>query len=190
MKANIAALCQKRASNFAQFNALVSELHTVAAHLTQVLINGNKILLCGNGGSAADSQHLAAELVGRFKKERAPLPAIALTTNTSTITAIANDYDFASIFTRQIEAIGQAGDALIAISTSGNSNNIIAAVQLARARNISTIALTGGSGGKLRDQVDFCLSAPSNETDLIQEFHIAIGHILCDSIESHFPFSS
>ncbi|HLC48502.1 MAG TPA: D-sedoheptulose 7-phosphate isomerase [Candidatus Norongarragalinales archaeon] len=144
---------------------------------------GNKLLICGNGGSAADSQHIAAELVGRFKKERRALPAIALSTDTSILTSLSNDYAYEIVFKRQVEAHGAAGDVLLALSTSGNSGNVLAAAKEARKRGMKVVALTGQDGGKLRRLADVCIRVPSQETDKIQEVHIAIGHIICDLIE-------
>lgn len=144
---------------------------------------GCKLLFAGNGGSAADSQHLAAELVGRYGRERPGLPAIALTVNTSTLTAIGNDYGYDRIFARQIEAIGTHGDVFVAISTSGNSINILRGVAAAKDKGISTIGLTGEDGGKLAEQVDFCVRVPTKDTARIQEAHITIGHIWCGLVE-------
>jgi D-sedoheptulose 7-phosphate isomerase len=154
----------------------------------QALKGGNLILLCGNGGSAADAQHLAAEFVNRFLIDRAALPAIALTTDTSVLTSIGNDSDFRQVFARQIEALGKAGDVLYAISTSGNSGNVIEAVKAARKRGMETIAFTGGDGGKLAPLCDLALIAPSRSTPRIQEAHITIGHIICQIVEEElFP---
>ncbi len=147
------------------------------------LKNGNKILICGNGGSAADSQHFAAEIVGRFKLERKGMPAIALTTDTSILTAIGNDYGFDRIFERQVEALGKEGDVLVGISTSGNSENVIKAVNKAREMGIYTIGLLGKSGGKLKDIVDLALIVPSNDTARIQECHLTIYHVICEEVE-------
>ena len=151
--------------------------------LSQLIREGNKVLFAGNGGSAADAQHLAAEIVGRFEKERSGLAAIALTTDSSNLTSIANDYGFESIFSRQIEAIGKEGDVLVAISTSGQSPNIVKAVTAAQAKGIVSIGLLGRDGGKLKDLVDHALIVPSANTARIQEAHILIGHILCQLIE-------
>lgn len=142
-----------------------------------------KVVLIGNGGSAADAQHIAAELVGRFNKERKSLDCVALTTNSSIITAIANDYNYEEIFSRQLDAIGKEGDILIAISTSGNSRNILKAVRLAHLRKIKVIGLTGKNGGKLKSLSDLPLVIPSHNTQRIQELHIAIGHIICNIVE-------
>ena len=153
--------------------------------LSQLIREGNKVLFAGNGGSAADAQHLAAEIVGRFEKERSGLAAIALTTDSSNLTSIANDYGFESIFSRQIEAIGKEGDVLVAISTSGQSPNIVKAVTAAQAKGIVSIGLLGRDGGKLKDLVDHALIVPSANTARIQEAHILIGHILCQLSKNH-----
>ena len=145
---------------------------------------GGKILIMGNGGSAADSQHIAAEIVGRYKKERRGLPAIALTTDTSILTSVANDYGYEHIFTRQIQALCRPEDAVIGITTSGNSQNVVNAIIEANAIGASTIGLTGGTGGKLVDLCKFNLVVPSSDTPRIQEMHIFIGHSLCDMLEA------
>lgn len=155
----------------------------VGNKITDIFKKGNKLLLCGNGGSAADSQHIAAEFVNRFRKDRNPLPAIALTTDTSILTSISNDYDYKHSFSKQILAIGQKGDMLIAISTSGKANNVIEAVNAARQKGLSTIGLTGNGGGKLKDLADICIKVPSHDTPRIQEAHILIGHLICDIVE-------
>ncbi len=149
----------------------------------EALRNHGKILLCGNGGSAADAQHIAAELSGRYLQDRAPLFAEALHVNTSYLTAVGNDYDFSRIYARAVEAKGSRGDVLICLSTSGNSKNIVEAVKQAQSQQITTIGLTGQQGGQLKILVDLCLCVPSMETPRIQEAHILIGHILCDIIE-------
>jgi len=148
--------------------------------------NKGKILICGNGGSAADSQHFAAELVSKFKLERQALPALALTTNTSIITAIANDYEFKNIFSRQIEALGRKNDILFAISTSGNSENVLEAIKQAKKQHLFTIGLTGATGGKMKSLCDILLEVPSKDTPRIQESHILIIHIICELIEKYF----
>ena len=140
-------------------------------------------MLCGNGGSAADSQHLAAEFTGRFIKDRPPIAAVALSTDTSALTCIGNDYSFNDIFARQVQALGKAGDCLIAISTSGNSGNVLAAVAAAKSLGISTIGLLGRDGGKLKAQCDVSIVVPSQVTARIQEAHILIGHSLCGAVE-------
>jgi D-sedoheptulose 7-phosphate isomerase len=144
---------------------------------------GNKVLIAGNGGSAADAQHIAAEFVSRFNFDRPGLPALALTTDTSILTAVGNDYGYEYLFRRQIEANGQAGDVFLGISTSGNSPNILQALQAARLKGLTTFGLTGASGGKMRELCDYCLCVPSSETPRIQEAHILIGHTLCAMVE-------
>ena len=153
--------------------------------------NGNKLLIFGNGGSAADAQHIAAEFVNRFRIERPPLPAIALTTDSSALTSIANDYDYAEIFAKQVRALGKAGDVALAISTSGNAANVLNALQVCRQVKITTIGLTGGNGGKLAGQTDhlLCVSETAN-TARIQETHILIGHVICELVDAQlFPGS-
>jgi D-sedoheptulose 7-phosphate isomerase len=152
--------------------------------ILKVLENGKKILICGNGGSAADAQHLAAEFVGRFETERKGFPAIALTTDTSALTALANDYGFEQVFARQVKALGVEGDLLIAITTSGNSPNVIAAVMAAREIGCGTIGLTGQKGKKLASLCDKSILIPSNRTCRIQEAHIVIGHIICEVVDA------
>jgi D-sedoheptulose 7-phosphate isomerase len=161
-------------------------LERIARALLSSLKAGKKIMLCGNGGSAADAQHIAAEFVGRFEKERRSLPALALTTDTSAITAIGNDYSYDAIFSRQVEGLGNEGDVLIAISTSGNSRNILEAVQAARARKIFTIALTGKDGGKIKDLADCSLIIKSDKTSHIQEMHIFALHAVAEAVEKTF----
>jgi D-sedoheptulose 7-phosphate isomerase len=161
----------------------VPDIAKAAAALIDSLKKGKKVLIFGNGGSAADSQHIAAELVGRFKKERKPLAAVALTTNTSTISALANDYGYDATFARQVEALGEKGDTALAISTSGNSKNVIEAARKARSLGIRTIGLLGGDGGLLKKECDISIVVGSAETPRIQEAHIMIGHILCGLIE-------
>ncbi len=161
-----------------------AELITEAAErCSAALAAGRKVLLCGNGGSAADAQHIAAELIGRFIDDRRSLPAVALTTDTSALTAIANDYGYDQVFSRQIEGLAKPGDVLIAISTSGNSANVNLAAQSAREHQCPVIGLTGKSGGRLATLCDTALIVPSNVTAQIQECHILIGHLLCDLIE-------
>ncbi|WP_346353554.1 D-sedoheptulose 7-phosphate isomerase [Azotosporobacter soli] len=143
------------------------------------LKNGNKILFCGNGGSAADCQHLAAELVGRFVKERKGLPGIALTTDTSILTAVGNDYGFDRVFSRQVEALGRPGDVLVGISTSGNSPNVLAAMAEAKKQGMITVGFSGGTGGKLNGAADVCLVVEAATTARVQEGHILVGHLLC-----------
>jgi D-sedoheptulose 7-phosphate isomerase len=160
----------------------------IAEITLQALQRGNQILLCGNGGSAADAQHIAAEFVNRFLYDRPALPALALTTDTSILTAIGNDSDFSHLFARQVEALGKAGDLLYAISTSGNSPNVVLAVEAARKRGIETIGFTGGEGGRLAPLCDYALIVPSRSTPRIQEAHITVGHIICQIVEERlFP---
>src|SRR5579872_5055294 len=151
---------------------VVSIIAKVSGLLVEILDNGNKVLLFGNGGSAADAQHIAAEFVGRFAFDRPPLPALALSVNSSCVTAIGNDYGFDLSFARQIEALGRPGDIAIGISTSGNSENVIRAVVVAKQMGLYTVAMTGASGGKLKDVADHCICVPSHETPRIQECHI------------------
>ena len=158
-------------------------IENAAKLLTNTFQNGNKVLLCGNGGSAADAQHIAAEFVVRYQLKRRALPAIALTTDSSILTAHANDFDFDSVFARQIEALGNAGDTLIAISTSGNSKNVVQAAQIARVKSMNVIALTGESGGTLAQFATHLILAPSKITARIQETHILIGHYWCGAVE-------
>lgn len=156
----------------------------IAEQFVKTLKRGGTIFLFGNGGSAADAQHIAAELVGRFDLERRSLPAIALTVNTSNLTAIGNDYGYDFVFSRQIEGLAKKGDLAVAISTSGNSPNVLEAVKAAKAKGVYTIGLTGEKGGKLKDAVDFCFHAASNTPSRIQEVHITVGHIACALAEA------
>ncbi len=161
-------------------------LEEIALVVVQALKNGNKILLFGNGGSAADAQHIAAELTGRYKSERRALAGIALTTDTSALTAIANDYSYEEIFSRQVEALAKEGDVLIGISTSGNSQNIINAFISADKLKCKTIAFSGKNGGKLKDYSNLNLIVPSMDTARIQEMHILFGHIICQIVDNEF----
>lgn len=161
----------------------ISQISDCAEIIFDAFSKGNKVLICGNGGSAADAQHIAAEWVGRYETERVALPAIALTTDTSALTALANDYSFEKIFARQVEALAQPGDILIAISTSGNSPNVISAVMTARAKGCKVIGLTGADGKKLASLCDRCILVPARRTARIQEAHITIGHIWCEIID-------
>ena len=160
-----------------------SVLERIASKMSAAMLDGNKILWCGNGGSAADSQHMAAELVGRFLRERRGLPSIALTTNTSILTAIGNDYGYELVFRRQVEALCVPGDVVVGISTSGNSKNVCLALEKAREIGAYTVAFTGKNGGGLARVADETLQIPSSETPRIQEGHILCGHMLCDYIE-------
>jgi D-sedoheptulose 7-phosphate isomerase len=173
-------------SNLASCNSVIE---TAAELLISTLQHGGKILLCGNGGSAADCQHIAAEFVVRYEKKRRALAAIALTTDSSILTAHANDFDFDTVFSRQVEALGNAKDCLIAITTSGNSNNVLKAVTAARAKGMTVIALTGGTGGTLREHATVTVCVPSNVTARIQEAHILIGHYWCGVVEERLSVS-
>ncbi|NBO41918.1 MAG: SIS domain-containing protein [Betaproteobacteria bacterium] len=168
---------------FQQLSGLDTSISKAIDACVLSLQMGGKLMLCGNGGSAADSQHLAAEFTGRFIKDRPPIAAVALSTDTSALTCIANDYSFNEIFARQVQALGKAGDCLIAISTSGNSGNVLAAVAAAKSLGISTIGLLGRDGGKLKAQCDIAIVVPSQVTARIQEAHILIGHSLCGEVE-------
>ena len=172
------------------FSVLRTTLPDVIKECSEIInatvASGNKVLICGNGGSAADAQHIAAEFVGRYETERRALPAIALTTDTSALTAIGNDYGFETIYARQVEALAVEGDCLIAISTSGNSPNVIAAVMEARRKGCKVIGMTGATGKKLAGLSDACILVPSTRTARIQEGHIVIAHILCELVDESF----
>ncbi|MDP2822318.1 MAG: phosphoheptose isomerase [Sulfuritalea sp.] len=167
--------------------AMAAPIEAAVRRMADCLKAGGKVMACGNGGSAADSQHFAAELLNRFEKERPPLAAIALTTDTSTLTSIANDYRYEDVFAKQVQALGRAGDVLLAISTSGNSPNVIEAIRTAHARGVSVVALTGKSGGKIAallgaDDIHLCV--PAERTARIQEVHLLTIHCLCDGIDA------
>lgn len=162
---------------------LIAMIAKVSEVLVKTFTQGNKVMLFGNGGSAADSQHIAAEFVGRFAFDRPALPALALSVNTSCVTAIGNDYGFELVFARQIEALGRAGDMAIGISTSGNSPNVLRGLETAKKMGIHSVAFAGCTGGKMKGAADYCLCAPSNETPRIQECHILIGHIISELAE-------
>ena len=183
MAADADRMCREISRNFEALRARGPVLAAAGMRLIEALRAGNKILFCGNGGSAADSQHLAAELMGRYRRERRPLAAIALTVDTSALTAIGNDYGFHDIFARQVAGIGRAGDVLVALSTSGSSENIIRALEVARRLGLVTIGLTGESGGAMAALCDLCVQVPSADTARIQEMHIAVGHFLCGFVE-------
>lgn len=163
--------------------ALIDLLVEVAQRCVEVYKNGKKILIAGNGGSAADAQHFAAELVGRYGFDRPSLPSIALTTDSSNLTAIGNDYGYEYVFSRQLEGLGQEGDLFIGISTSGNSQNVINAFTSAKERGITTVALVGRDGGKMAQMADYSIVIPSNATPRIQESHLLVEHMICDIIE-------
>lgn len=165
-----------------RLHAEAKTLVAIADQLVQALRRGNKVLLFGNGGSAADAEHIACELAGRFSRDREPLPAIALTTNTSSLTAIANDYGYEAVFARQLRGLVKEGDIVIGISTSGSSANVLLAIEEANRRGAVTIALTG-QGGKLKELAHYVLSVPSTSTQRIQEAHITMGHIICHLVE-------
>ena len=180
----LSASLQEHAEVFDRLASDTDAVKDCAALLLETFKNGNKVLLCGNGGSAADAQHIAAEFVGRYESERIALPAISLTTDTSALTALANDYDFERIFARQVDALASSGDLLVAISTSGNSLNVIAAVMKAREKGCRVIGLTGAKGKKLASLCDACVMVPSARTARIQEAHITVAHIWCEIIDA------
>lgn len=172
------------ARNFQALSAQSDTILDASSLIVECLKAGNKVIFCGNGGSAADSQHLAAELVGRFMKERAPLAGLALTVDTSALTAIGNDYGYDDVFSRQLGGLGRSGDVLVGLSTSGNSKNVLKAFTLAREMGIKTIGLTGQGKGAMEQLSDILIAVPSARTDHIQEMHIAIGHLLCGLAEN------
>src|SRR5690242_7936306 len=178
IKASIATKQQLLADN-----NIIREIERAVEIITEAFVTGKKVLFCGNGGSAADAQHLAAEFSGRFYKDRKALPSEALHCNTSYVTAIANDYSYDVIYSRIIEGTGVGGDVLVGLSTSGNSKNIIKAFEVARGKNIITIGFTGESGGAMKDLSDYLFNIPSKDTPRIQESHIMIGHIICELVE-------
>jgi D-sedoheptulose 7-phosphate isomerase len=178
LKQSLAAL--ERATQDAALRAAARSIATV---IIAALRSGNKLLIIGNGGSAADAQHIAAEIVGRYKQDRPAYAAIALTTDTSALTAIANDYSFEQVFARQVEGLGRRGDALLALSTSGRSPNILAALRTARERGLVTIGFTGTRGEALGAHCDHLLVAPSDDTPVVQQIHLTIAHAICDEIE-------
>lgn len=167
---------------------LIEVIKDVANTCSDAFCNGNKVLFCGNGGSAADAQHLAAEFSGRFYYDRPPLPSEALHVNTSYLTAVANDYSFDEVYARIVKGTGKEGDVLIGISTSGNSKNILRALEVADELGMITVGMTGETGGRMKDLCDFLINVPSSNTPRIQESHIMIGHIICEFVESSiFP---
>lgn len=171
---------------FRELEDQAAAVQAAGAMVGNALLNRGQVFLCGNGGSAADAQHLAAELTGRFLKERKPLPAMALNANTSAITAIANDYSYDAIYERQIRAHGRKGDVLVAISTSGKSKNILLACRAALDMEMRVIGLTGQDGGEMGRLCELCLRMPSRVTPRIQEMHIAVGHIICEIVDGYF----
>lgn len=181
---NVLSLLQEHQLVMSQLERLVPEIEVVSQRVLVHLQKGGKVFFMGNGGSAADAQHLAAELVVRYKSERRAIAALALTTDTSILTAAANDYDFSYVFSRQIEALCQKDDVVIGISTSGNSANVLQAIHAAKKIGAYTIGFTGESGGKLKQAVDICFCVPSHTVARIQEAHIFIGHSICEAIEN------
>jgi D-sedoheptulose 7-phosphate isomerase len=171
------------AANFIALRDHAGTVGAMAEAVIAALTAGNTIYFCGNGGSAADSQHLAAELLGRYRLDRAPLPAVALTVDTSALTAIGNDFGFDEVFERQLRGLARRGDVLVALTTSGNSPNVMKAVHAARAMGVTVLGLTGGSGGALKEASDIALVVPAQRTDRIQEMHIACGHMICEMVE-------
>ena len=163
---------------------LVALIETIAGEMVKAYRAGNKVVFCGNGGSAADSQHLAAELVGKYYLVRDPLPAVALTVNTSSLTALGNDFSFDDVFVLQLRGIGRPGDVVVGISTSGNSANVLRALRWARQQGLVTVAFTGAGGGELAAEASYCLRVPSDDTPRIQEGHITAGHIICEIVEA------
>ena len=178
LKQSLAAL--ERATQDA---ALLATARKIAAAIIAALRSGNKLLIIGNGGSAADAQHIAGEIIGRYKQDRPACAAMALTTDTSALTAIANDYGFEQVFARQLEGLGQRGDVLLALSTSGRSPNILAALRTARERGLVTIGFTGAKGQALATLCDHLLVSPSDDTPVVQQIHLAVAHGICDEIE-------
>ena len=166
--------------------SLLNTIGEVISVITNAFRSGNKVYFCGNGGSAADAQHLAAEFSGRFYRDRKALPAEALHCNTSYLTAVANDYGYENVYSRIIEGIGKKGDVLVGISTSGNSQNILQAFEAAGKKGMTTVAFTGSGGGQLNGKVDYLLDIPSTDTPRIQESHILVGHIICQLVEQSY----
>lgn len=167
-------------------NAMLETVNSIASKMVEALKKGNRIYFCGNGGSAADAQHLAAEFSGRFYTDRDALPAEALHCNTSYLTAVANDYSYDVVYSRLIKGMGMKGDFLVGLSTSGNSGNIVKAFETAREKGIQTVGFTGATGGKMRSLSDYLLNVPSTDTPRIQESHIMLGHIICQLVEEQY----
>ncbi len=182
----LSTILQEHQAMVTNLEPMAFQIEQIASRMSAALSNGGKIFWMGNGGSAADSQHLAAELVGRFSRERSAISSIALTTDTSILTALANDYGFDTVFSRQLEALCSVDDVVVGISTSGNSENVMRGIKKAREIGAYTVGLSGGEGGQLKDKADTCLVIPSPTTARIQEGHILVGHILCDWIEATF----
>ena len=175
---------EEHLSLFSKLNTLMDDLVRAAGYMLETIKNGGKIMICGNGGSAADAQHFAAEMVGRFQLERRPWGAVALTTNTSILTAVGNDYSFEDIFARQVEALASPGDLFLGISTSGRSGNVLKAALCARTKGIKTVGLLGNDGGSISRSVDLAVTVPYNVTARIQEVHVFILHVWSEMIES------
>ena len=186
MKEKIKEYLNIASNNFKILEGQSDQIEKATQLIISALENKNKVIFCGNGGSAADSQHLSAELMGRYKIDRNPLPAISLTVDTSAITAIGNDYGFDEIFSRQIEGVGFKGDILYATSTSGKSKNVIKAIEKAKNLGIITILVTGKNITQVTKSADLAIHAPSDQTNFIQEMHIAIGQLICGLVEEHF----
>ncbi|MCF8478892.1 MAG: D-sedoheptulose 7-phosphate isomerase [Rhodospirillum sp.] len=183
MEDDIKSYCQEAASGFTRLADLAPDIQRAAECMIEAVRGGGKIMFCGNGGSAADAQHLAAELEGRYLLDRPPLPGMALTVNTSSLTAIGNDYGFVDVFARQLQAHGRRGDVLVALSTSGNSPNVVKAITVAREMGVVVVGLTGERGGEMDGLCSVCLKVPSGFTPMIQQMHIAVGHMLCGFVE-------
>jgi len=183
---NIIAESIRVKNEILQSDEMITKLEEVANIITRAFQNGKKVLFCGNGGSAADAQHLAAEFSGRFYTDRDALPSEALHTNTSYLTAVANDYSYDVVYSRLVKGIGNEGDVLVGLSTSGNSKNIVEAFLTAKNKGITTIGLTGISGGKMKECSDYLFAVPSSDTPRIQESHILLGHILCQLVEEQY----
>lgn len=171
------------------FQTKAEQMVDVARAIAVSLARGGKVMFCGNGGSAADSQHLAAEFVNRFKMERPPLPGLALTTDTSILTAVGNDYSFDQVFEKQVQALARPGDVLVGMSTSGTSANVLRALREARSRDVTTIGMTGQNGGDMMAASDYLIQVPCGDTPVVQEIHIAAGHVICHLVD-HFLFES
>ncbi|MBU0591111.1 D-sedoheptulose 7-phosphate isomerase [Candidatus Micrarchaeota archaeon] len=182
---DISAVLKEHSNIVSSMPVLVPDIEKVVSMICDSLGKRSTLLICGNGGSAADAQHFAAELVGRYKKERKALPAIALTTDTSVITAISNDYGFEHVFSRQVEALSAGGDVLFLISTSGNSPNLLEAAKKAKTLGIKIIGLLGKGGGKLKSMCDHAIVIPSDNTPRIQEMHVLVIHMICESVENN-----
>ncbi len=181
----IESYADRVAENFRLLKTISGDIMLACEIVWKSLQSNNTIFFCGNGGSAADSQHLAADILGRYRTSRKAMSALALTVDTSVLTALANDYGYESAMAHQLDGLGREGDVLVAISTSGNSENILRTIKVAREKGIHTIGLTGHTGGQMRDMVDLCLCPPSDMTNHIQEMHIAIGHMICEYVEAN-----